>query len=224
MENKKDFKPKIITVDEPIDASTLELVSTNTFAFISSVPEIDDSNFLLDFSELLSEIKTKGMVFNYNNDSRDVLAGKIARKFGPLSDVYLPFKAFNKEALVDEDGDEVVPVISEPTQKAYGLSAFYKYKNPKDENGKIKFNELGEFIKKFTARDVHLLMGGKCVTKVKFLMVYTLDDCETTAEIDFKKTGSASFMIKLACELGIPVFNLHKKDRINDLSTYLKTI
>ena len=52
MENKKDFKPKIITVDEPIDASTLELVSTNTFAFISSVPEIDDSNFLLDFSEL----------------------------------------------------------------------------------------------------------------------------------------------------------------------------
>ena len=126
MENKKDFKPKIITVDEPIDASTLELVSTNTFAFISSVPEIDDSNFLLDLSELLSDIKTKGMVFNYNNDSRDVLAGKIARKFGPLSDVYLPFKAFNKEALVDEDGDEVVPVISEPTQKAYGLSAFYK--------------------------------------------------------------------------------------------------
>ena len=221
---KKEFKPKLIEVDEPLDLSEADLVTTSTFAFISSVPEVSDSNFMLDFSELLIELKSKGLVFNYSNDSRDILAGKIARRFGPLSDVYLPFKGFNKDGLVDEDGDDIVPVISDPTPKAYAISAHYKYKNPKDENGKVKFNDLGEFIKKFTARDVHLILGSKCVTKIKFLLVYTLDDCETMSEIDIKKTGTASFMIKLAAELNIPIFNLHKKDRISDLSTYLKTL
>ena len=68
------------------------------------------------------------------------------------------------------------------------------------------------------------LTGAKCAHKVKFLIVNTADDAENATEIDFKTTGSAAFPIIIASKLDIPVFNIHKRDRIKELGEFINNL
>ena len=218
-------KDKNIVVEATLGVDELELIQSDSFAVISAVTEIPESITERLFPAL-AKLKQKAYKFNYANDSRDLLSQQVFKKFEIYSDIYLPFKGFNKEAMVSSDEDEVlVATLEEPTIKAHKLAAKYKYKNERDDEGNIKYNSLGEYAKKFTARDVHLFLGSKCATKIKFLIVFTNDTAETSTEADYKSTGSnVVFPLRLADVLEIPVFNINKPKRLDDLIEYIDNL
>ena len=217
-----DFKPKIIMVDGLPNLDEAEMIKGNTFAFISTTG-ISPEN-MVAFDGILDELKINALTLNYNNDGRDEVGESVFKRFKLFSDIYLPFKNFNKEALKDDDGDEITPTLEIPTMKAHRLAALLKYKNPRDDMGSLRYNGLNETVKLFSARDVHMLTGAKCAHKVKFLIVNTADDAENATEIDFKTTGSAAFPIIIASKLDIPVFNIHKRDRIKELGEFINNL
>lgn len=218
-------KPKPIMVDAVLGIDELELIQSDSFAVLSAVTSID-STVEEKLQPILAKLKSKAYKFNYANDSRDILSQKVFKKFEIFSDVFLPFKGFNKEGLISSDDEEpILATLDEPSLKAHKIAAKYKYNKPKDEDENIKYNALNEMAKKFTARDVHLLLGSKCATKIKFLIIYTNDTAESTSEVDYKVTGNnVVFPIKLAEALEIPIFNLNKPSRLDDLAEYVNNL
>lgn len=218
-------KPKPIMVDAVLGIDELELIQSDSFAVLSAVSSID-STVEEKLQPILAKLKSKAYKFNYANDSRDILSQKVFKKFEIFSDVFLPFKGFNKEGLISSDDEEpILATLDEPSLKAHKIAAKYKYNKPKDEDENIKYNALNEMAKKFTARDVHLLLGSKCATKIKFLIIYTNDTAESTSEVDYKVTGNnVVFPIKLAEALEIPIFNLNKPSRLDDLAEYVNNL
>lgn len=220
--NKKQSKPKLIIVDAPTSIEDIEMIDNNSFTVVSTINDLDEDK-LVRYNAILAALKSKGLKFNYNNDARDPLAQLTFKRFEIFSDIFLPFKNFNKEGLVSaDDGEEITPTLAEPSIKAHKLAAKYKYKKEFDEEGSLKYNSLSETIKKFSARDVHLLLGPKCAMKIKFIIINTSDGVERTEDIDFKTTAGAGFPIKLANLLEIPVFNIGKAGRLEDLEEYVK--
>ena len=219
--NKKENKPKEIIVDAPLSIDDIELISSGSFTVVSTVNDLDEEK-LAKFNNILRMLKEKAIKFNYNNDKRDPLSQYTFKRHEIYTDIFLPFKNFNKDALKSSDDEDIIPTLAEGSIKAHKIAAKYKYKKEYDEAGALKYNSLDETIKKFSARDVHLLLGAKCVMKVKLLIILTDDTAERTEEIDFKTTGSAGFPIKLANILEIPVFNLNKDGRLDDLEEYVK--
>lgn len=218
-------KPKLVVVDATLSVDDLELIQSDSFTVLSAVSAVDDS--IMDkLNPILARLKSKAFKFNYANDNRDILAQKVFRKFEINTDIYLPFKGFNKEGMVSSDEDEtLVATLDEPSMKAHKLAAKYKYGKERDEDGSIRYNSLNEMAKKFTARDVHLLLGSKCATKIKFLIIFTNDVAEASSEVDYKSTGSnVIFPIKLAEALEIPVFNINKPNRLEDLADYVNNL
>lgn len=221
MDKKPQVKPLLI--DGVTDVVDLEVMDSNTFVVIGADNNI--SAELMDkLNPLLKVLKSKGYKLNYANDGRDEFSNKVFKQYALFTDVFLPFKGFNKNGLIIDD-EEIEATLLEPTIKSHKIAAGLKYTTPVDENGSIKYNSLNELVKKFSGRDVHLMLGSKCAMKVKFMIIYTSDDVETTADkIDHKTTGAATFPIRIASALKIPVFNLHKADRINDLSEFINKL
>lgn len=220
----QDKKQKLIVVETTLTKELVEVIASDTFTIVSNVTTPNES-VLAKLDSIIPILKSKAMKFNFNNDGRDPISEYVFRKYEAFSEVILPFKNFNKENLVSKlDDEDIVATILEPSMKAHRIAAAYKYKNERDDEGSIKYNSLNETIKKFSGRDVHLLLGPKCAMKVKFLIVYTNDEAETFKEIDFKTTGSASFPLKIAEVFDIPVFNLNKAGRIDDLIEYINKI
>ena len=225
-ENKfQKKKPANIVLEGTLGVDELEIIQSDSFVVLSARTEIDDS-IMEQLLPVLNRLKQKAFKYNYANDSRDLLAQKVFKKFEVYTDIFLPFKGFNKEGLVSSDDDEtLVATLDEPTIKAHKIAAKYKYKHERDDQGNLRYNSLGEMAKKFTARDVHLFLGSRCATKIKFLVIYTNDTAETTSEIDYKATGSnVIFPIRLAEALEIPVFNINKPNRLNDLIDYVNNL
>jgi len=220
--NKEEFKPKPIIVDELPVFDDIETMTSSTFAMVSTTGISAED--MVKLSGILDTFKANAMTMNYNNDGRDEVTADVFKRFQVFSDVFLAFKNFNRDKLKDSDGDEIVPSLEVPTAKAHKYAALLKYKNPRDDMGSIRYNKLNETVKLFSARDIHMLLGSKCSTKVKLLIVNTEDDAEKDGEIDYKTTGSASFPILIANKFDIPVFNIHKSGRLNDLSEYMNTL
>ncbi len=219
----KEIKPKLVMIDASLPIEDLELINANTFTVFGSAVDIP-ATVLSSLDDVIKVLKSKGYKLNYHNDSKDELGKYIFSKYTLFTDVYLPFKGFNKEALVIDD-EEITPASIEPTIKAHKIAARVKFKKEKDDEGNLRYNLLNEYIKKFSARDVHLLLGGNCAYKTRFLLIYTIDDVESSEDkIDYKTTGSAAFPVRVATALGIPVFNLHKTGRMDDLIEYVNNL
>lgn len=219
----KEIKPKLVMIDRSLPLEDLEFINSNTFTVAGIATDVD-AQTLDKLSEIIKILKSKGFKFNYNNDVKDELGKYIFSKYALFTDVYLPFKNFNKDSLVTDD-EEITPVVVDPAIKAHRIAARVKYKKEKDDEGNLRYNLLNEYIKKFSARDIHLLLGANCAYKVKFMLIYTEDDVESVEDkIDYKTTGAAAFPVRVASELGIPVFNLHKSGRIDSLKEFVNNL
>lgn len=223
MQQQKPMQFKNVVVDSVLTKEDMETAFSNSFTVVSSVDDVS-GDVQIALTPVLEKLKEKGFMYNYNNDGKDSLSQHVYSKYKLLSSVMLPFKGFNAAALTDEDGEAVTPTILEPTIKAHKVAAKYKYKNELDENGRFRYNTLNEHVKKFSARDVHLLLGDKVGNKVKFIIIMSNDKAEAMNEVDYKTIGSVGFPLKIATSFDIPVFNISKPGRINDLLEYLNTI
>ena len=214
---------KPLLIDGVTDVIDLEVMDSNTFVVIGADNDIP-ADLMDKLNPLLKTLKQKGFKLNYANDGRDDFSGMVFKQYALFTDVFLPFKGFNKSGLIVDD-EEIEATLLEPTVKAHKIAASLKFKPPVDDEGNISYNSLNELVKKFSGRDVHLLLGSKCAMKVKFMVIYTPDDVESTADkIDHRTTGAAAFPVRMASALKIPVFNLHKADRINDLTEFINKL
>lgn len=222
--NETAFKPvKEDTVSKSKESGKIDLwtdtdidgvkVDTNSVhsvdkSFTVLISRTGDDNIPDDIVEKLSELvkalSTKGFIFRYNGDSNDIL-NNITKLSGTILDVYLPWKKFNTD---------VTAKLTKPTLQAYKHAAYYHK----------AFSKLPNSVRAILASQVHVLLGDDLKRKLSFIIAYTPDGCESKADIDFKKTGTASFPITVADEVGIPIFNLKNKDSLNRLIEYIKTI
>lgn len=74
----------------------------------------------------------------------------------------------------------------------------------------------------FIYKDIRIMMGNNTRSPSLFLLVWTEDGAESAAEVT-PRTGFAATAIRVACALGVPVFNLGKSDTVDRLKTYINS-
>ncbi len=104
---------------------------------------------------------------------------------GGEKEIFLPWSNFNGSR----------SQFNEPSEMAIHIAEKY---HP-------SWKYLKGWAKKLMARDVHQVLGEDCQTPVEFVVCWTLDGSEGKTT---KVTGGTGQAIRLAFDLGIPVFNL----------------
>lgn len=117
---------------------------------------------------------------------------------------YLPSKFYN-------------PNITEPTSLTNTELAFQVAKG-----FHRSYDKLHGFVRAICARDIELLLGKNLRNPLKFIIIYSSCGSETlTDKPNYEALGQLSFILRLAKETLIPVFNLKNADAIDRLKKYL---
>ena len=74
----------------------------------------------------------------------------------------------------------------------------------------VAWEYLPDWHKDLIARNVHIVLGSQLDNPSEFLLAWTEDGIFTTKDRT-KKSGGTGHTIEIACEHGIPVFNLNNK-------------
>lgn len=82
------------------------------------------------------------------------------------------------------------------------------------------FDGLKPAVQAIIASKAHTVLGKDLKNPIRFLITYTQDGCENTAN-KTAKTGFSGTSIALASSLRIPVFNLKNSDALERLKQYL---
>lgn len=107
-------------------------------------------------------------------------------------EIYLPWKGFNHSTS---------PLYDIP-EKAYMIAS---------ETIGHRWNALTMPVKKLMARNVMQVMGQNLDTPSAFVICWSSDGCNTY-EKRSKQTGGTGQAIALASIMGIPIYNLQRKD------------
>lgn len=83
------------------------------------------------------------------------------------------------------------------------------------------YERLPDAIKTFLAKDIRLLCGNNLKSLVQFLLVHSDDGCEGNATRG-RETGNVGFMIGVADDLRIPIFNFAKPNLKERLMKHLR--
>ena len=194
---------------EPIKLDRSKLASIGKYFAIVQYKGTDGvPDDVLDKMLSISKVLMKsGFMLRFNGETEGfntkILDIDIARV-----ETYLPWKTFNK------DNISLTPKMVRPNEDAYHTAAYYHK----------KFKELPNSARAILARDVHVLLGENVKNPIKLLLCYSSDGAESIKEINFKVTGYIGFSIMICDAMGIPVFNLGKKDAVSRLVEYIKTL
>ena len=120
---------------------------------------------------------------------------------GGTSEIYLPWKNFQKNK------SHLYP----PTDMAYEIASKY---HP-------RWFGLSVAAKKLMARNTHQILGQDCKTPSDFVICWTPDGAtgETTT-----KTGGTGQAIRIAADLGIPVFNLKNEGTLDEILNFVRSL
>ena len=118
-------------------------------------------------------------------------------------DIFLPWKGFNENT-----------------------SNLYTYTDVHRQLAKSlygpRWNHVSQGVHRLMTRNVAQVMGLDFIDNSSFVVCWTPDGCETK-ESRTSKTGGTGQAIALASALKIPVFNLAKHSRVDDLRTFITT-
>ncbi len=133
-------------------------------------------------------------------DGADAAFERGALSANGATEIYLPWRGFNGHT-------------SSLVQVTADAMALAKTVHP-------AWERLGEGPRKLHARNMNQVLGQSLSEPVEFVVCWTADGCET--ERDRRQTtGGTASAIVLASRHGIPVFNLQKAGRAQDLSRFL---
>lgn len=118
--------------------------------------------------------------------------------------------AKNKEVFVPWDGFNGIKLNYPIPKEAFDIAKFY---HP-------VYDSLSQGAKKLMARNTMQLLGPKLRDKSEFVICWTEDGCVNSDERT-KHTGGTGQAIHIACELGIPIFNLSRADHRNRIDKFL---
>lgn len=85
------------------------------------------------------------------------------------------------------------------------------------------WDKIPGFVRALCARDIEVFLGQDCKHPLRFIMIWSPGGEESLSgdKIDWKGLGQLAFIIRLAKELSIPLFNLAKEDSISRLGKLL---
>lgn len=203
-----DSKKKNLWEDEisPVEIDKDGLQRFNRTFTVVTHDEVPGEVIIL-IEQLAKLLNSKGFTYRYDGNKQDKGAGIAYEAAKSRSEIYLPWKGFNKD---------VTGKLNKPSEKAYGYAA-----------GIHKgFNKIPAPVKAIVARNVHTVLGENCDTPINLLITYTSDGAEVNADVKYKTTGPIGFFINASEAVNTPVFNLKNstaKERIVEfLNTMLK--
>lgn len=197
---KTDFKPL------KVDPSTFSKSGKSfTISYNTQAGELS-SDVREKLTEVAKVLKTKGYRFRSCADGKDQLNKDIIGLEGIKVDTYLPWKKFNLDA--------TNTIRFNPTEKAYSI-AFNSHK---------VFMKLPPAVRAILSSQVHCLLGKECNDPVDLMITYTNCGSEAiTKNMDYKTTGSVTFLLKVCGDSNIPVFNLKKDDFMTRFVEFIKS-
>lgn len=197
---KTDFQPV------KVDPSTFTR-SAKSFAISYNVPDGELSSEVIEkLTEVAKVLTTKGYRYRSFADGKDQLNKDIIGLEGIKVDTYLPWKKFNTDA------KNIIRFT--PTEKAYSI-AFNSHK---------VFTKLPPAVRAILSSQVHALLGKECKDPVDLMITYTNCGSEAiTRNMDYKITGSVTFLLKICGDANIPVFNLKKDDFMTRFVEFVKS-
>jgi len=116
-------------------------------------------------------------------------------------EIYLPWQFFNSNPSQLYSPSALATVIAERYHPAW--------------------DSLSKPAKLLMARNTHQILGQRCNNPVKFVICWTPDGAE---KFTSAATGGTGMAIRIAIDLGIPVFNLKKLNTLNRLVEYIDTL
>ena len=113
-------------------------------------------------------------------------------------DIYLPWQHFNNNLSTE---------YTELCKGAFDIAAVtHPY-----------WSSLSGVVKKLMARNVYQVLGKDLNSPSEFVLCWTPDGCESSKEYN-KHTGGTGLAISVACNYGIPVYNLKNENAIKRLN------
>lgn len=197
--NKIDFTPTTV------DTSKLSM-SGKSYAWYNFSPNGIPDNILNNILSVCKSLSKKGFIYRHNGSASDVIPNKILKIEDINFESYLPWSKFNSEL----DKDKVK--LQFPNLEAYNIACAYH----------SKFTTLPASVRAILASTVNSLFGKNVTDPVNFVLCYT--ECGTEAlskKVDYKKLGNLSFILRIAADANIPVFNFKNDKVISNLKEYL---
>lgn len=155
--------------------------------------------------ELLKVLSAKGYIYRHSAGSLDGLQEEFIATEGLKVESYLPWKKFN-EGIKS-------PVLVKPNEFGYGVAV----------NNRNKFYELAPHVRALYAKDTHMLLGDDCKKPLEFLVIYTTCGTEAlTKKTDYSTIGSLGYLLRIAAEANIPVFNLKNESAMSNIIAIIK--
>jgi hypothetical protein len=197
--DKEDIKP--VKIDPSSFKRERELFGITYFTGDSSLPEEIESKL----KEIANTLAHKGYIFRSGADGKNELNNSILKLEGINYEHFNPWKKFNLDVKNVK--------LQSPTEKAYGIA----------HNSHRAFYKVPSSVRAILSKEVHLMLGENCDEPIKMLIVYTKCGSEGLKfKMDYKLTGGVAFLLKIAEDSNIPVFNLKNDDAIKRLVEFMK--
>lgn len=177
----------------------------NRTVVITSGDKVPESVQLM-VDKIVGALLNKGFTVRWNGGDRDILGKTAYDAAGGSTDIYLPWKSFNK--------DIKNPRMTKPLECGYQHGAFY--------HG--AYAKIPPQVRAIVSSQMHMILGERCDTPINLLITYTDDGAEVTKEADYKKTGFMYFFIKACEDLDVPVFNLKNESAIENIKNFIDTL
>lgn len=195
---ESSFKPNKINVDKFNKQGKYYTIA------YSSASDIDD-DITNKFTKVAKALLTKGYILRHRGSKEDKLWNELIHLEGMKYESFLPWKKFNdnikkpKTFKVDINGHNIVA---------------YYHKG---------YDKLKPGIKNIIGTEVQCCLSETYDNPCDLIIVYSPTGDELiTKDSKFKELGNTTFVLKIAAEAGIPVFNLSKDDAITRIVEFLK--
>jgi hypothetical protein len=153
--------------------------------------------------ELARELKELGLVCRTGWDQPLATAARSGA--ADRSEIYLPWRGFNKEeegyGFPDKEGKTVAMLVRVYNQRLATVDS--------------------DPVKKILATYINMIIGARLDSRSEFVIIWSDDSAEEPAE-KTNKTDAVGPIIDIASELGIPVFNLKRHDAMQRIRSYIK--
>lgn len=212
-------------VPKPVDKTKIKDSRTYAISAVDENPPVETLAVIMKIADIL---KAKKVVYRYDNSVMPSLARDVFMKQDlTIPTAYQLFLPYYKKDKFDLEGmctitNKWVATLAAQHAKHYSKVTI------KDKTDRTKvleeyysFSKMSGGARTNMANQFHILLGKDCLTKLKFMILYSVDGCETMEDVKIKGYKEVSRktqdIIKKCTEFGIPVFNIGKEEGIKKL-------
>lgn len=212
-------------VPKPVDKTKLKESKTYALVAVDENPPEETITVMMKIADIL---KAKKIAYRYDNSVMPSLARDVFMKQDlTIPTAYQLFLPFYKKDRFDLEGMCTV-TQKWPLPLAAQHAKHYSKVTIKDKTDKTKileeyyvFSRTSGGARSNMSNQFHILLGKDCLTKLKFMILYSSDGCETMEDVKVKGYKEVNRRtqdtIRKCAEFNIPVFNIGKQEGVKKL-------